>query len=120
LMRQFRKTAEKVLLEIPAGLVKKGETPLCAARRELAEETGYYAGKIKELFWGYSSPGCSTEIIRFFLATHLKKVGQNCDHDEIIEVELVPIKKALKLIKNKGITDNKTMIAVLAVNTWKK
>ena len=119
MIKQFRKPAEKVLLEIPAGLVHKGESDINGARRELTEETGYVAGKIKEIFGGYSSPGYSTEIITFFLATDLKKAKQNCDADEIIHVELCPVKKALKMLRVGKINDNKTAVGILMANLEK-
>jgi len=120
LIRQFRRSANRVLLEIPAGLVHKGESWRAGALRELAEETGYKAKKIRELFWGYSSPGYSTEIIRFFLATGLKKTEQNTDEDEMIDVLLVPLKKSAELIKKGRVRDNKTIAGILAANLWKK
>jgi ADP-ribose pyrophosphatase len=120
LIRQFRKSADKVLLEIPAGLVHKGESWISGAKRELEEETGYRAKKIKELFWGYSSPGYSTEIIRFFFATDLVKAEQNTDEDEIISVASYPIKKCLNMVRSGVIKDNKTMVGILAANIWKK
>ncbi len=121
LIRQFRKPAEKVLLEIPAGLVHKGESNINGARRELTEETGYVAGRIREIFSGYSSPGYSTEVIKFFLATDLKKAEQNCDADEMISVELCPVKKALKMLRLGKIRDNKTAVGILLANIlWKR
>ncbi|MFH1710043.1 MAG: NUDIX hydrolase [bacterium] len=119
LISQFRKPAEKVLLEIPAGLVNKGESAIEGARRELMEEAGYKAGKIREIFRGYSSPGYSTEIIRYYLASDLKKVPQNCDEDEIINVKLYPVKKCLQMLKSGKINDNKTAIGIMMVNLWK-
>lgn len=119
LIKQFRKPAEKVLLEIPAGLVHKGERPADAARRELMEETGYSAGRIKQIFRGYSSPGYSTEVIRFYLATDLKKVEQNCEEDEIIKVRSYPAKKCMDMVKSGKIKDNKTAIGILLVKSCK-
>ena len=45
LARQYRPGPDKVLDELPGGYIEPGETPAAAARRELAEETGY-AGRI--------------------------------------------------------------------------
>lgn len=116
LIRQFRKPAEKVLLEIPAGLVHKGESDLEGARRELMEESGYKAGKIRRVFVGYSSPGYSTELMKFFIATDLEKTSQHCDVDEMINVSLYSLKECLKMLKSGKIRDNKTAIGIMLAN----
>ncbi|MGH9918440.1 MAG: NUDIX domain-containing protein [Nitrososphaerales archaeon] len=87
LIRQFRLAAGSVIWEIPAGHIERGEEPEACARRELEEETGYRAGKMESLFEAYLSPGSSTELMRFFLATHLKKGEQRTEEDEMISVE---------------------------------
>lgn len=117
LIEQFRKPAGKILLEIPAGLVHKGESGINGAKRELTEESGYVAGRIREVFRGYSSPGYSSEIIKFYLATNLKKTRQKCDEDEIIGVKLYPVKKCLKMLRTGKIKDNKTAVGVLFLNS---
>jgi len=62
LVRQYRLPAEKSLWELPAGKVDEGETPMAAAKRELAEETGYRAGRWRKLREFYPSPGLLTEV----------------------------------------------------------
>lgn len=119
LIKQFRKSAEKVMIEIPAGLVHKGERDIDGARRELIEETGYTAGKIKKIFWGFSSPGYSTEILKFFLATGLKRSNKHAaDFDEMITTDFYPIRKCLRMLKQGKIKDNKTAIGILLANLW--
>lgn len=49
LVKQFRPIIEEETLELPSGHVEKAETPECAAKRELLEETGYEVGKIELL-----------------------------------------------------------------------
>ena len=113
LIRQFRKPTEKVLIEIPAGLFKRGENLKDAAIRELEEETGFRAGKVTPVFSAYTSPGYSTELIHYFLATKLKKTGQCFEEDEDIIVEPVKINNAFELVKKGKIEDNKTIVGIM-------
>ena len=115
LVRQYRKAVEEAIFEIPAGLVhwEKGETALQAAKRELEEETGYRARKIKKLLKGFASPGYSSEIIHYFLATDLIQTKPNPDEDELLEPVLVNPKDYKKLIKSGKIKDNKTLLGIL-------
>src|SRR5512137_66467 len=57
LERQYRHTAGKVMWEIPAGTLEKGESPVQAMARELEEETGYTAERIEELTHFYVAAG---------------------------------------------------------------
>ncbi len=112
LIRQFRKPAEQVLIEIPAGLFNKGEDFKNAALRELKEETGYIAKSIKHVLSVYTSPGYSTELLHFFLAKDLIKESQSYEEDEHIEVELAPVDKLSELVKEGKIKDSKTIIGL--------
>ncbi|GAI62454.1 unnamed protein product, partial [marine sediment metagenome] len=71
LVKQFRKSVEKELLEIPAGGIDPGEDPVTTVRREMQEETGYLPGKVEKLGGFYSSPGFCTEYLHLYLATDL-------------------------------------------------
>jgi len=113
LIRQYRKPAEKILLEIPAGLFKKGEKLAAAAKRELEEETGFSAGKMSPAFSAYASPGYSTEVLHYFVATKLRKTAQHYEDDEQIEVDIVPVNKAFQLVKQGRIKDNKTVVGII-------
>ncbi|MCX5725682.1 MAG: tyrosine recombinase [Candidatus Saganbacteria bacterium] len=113
LVRQYRTAAKRALLEVPAGLVQKGETPAQAAKRELEEETGYSAKKIKKILDGFASPGYSTEVIQYFLAKGLIKRSQRTDEDELIDVKLHKISDCFKMIKEGKIRDNKTIIGIM-------
>ena len=113
LIRQFRKPVEEEIWEIPAGLVKKGESDRQGAIREFKEETGYRVRRMRQILSGYVSPGYSSELLKYFLATGLTKAEANTDEDELIDVFEIPIKQAVKWVKSGKIKDNKTIIGIL-------
>lgn len=112
-VRQFRKSAEKYMLEIPAGKLEYGENPYTAAMRELEEETGYKCDKLIKLTEIYPTPGYCNEIIHIYYTDSLKKGKQNLDEDEFLSVEKYTMKELLEKIKTMEITDSKTIIAIL-------
>ena len=71
MVSQFRYPYQKVLAEIPAGKLERGEDPDLAAIRELREETGATAGHFESLGELYPSPGCYGEILRMYFASDL-------------------------------------------------
>lgn len=113
MVRQYRKPYEKIILEIPAGKMEKGEEPELCGRRELEEETGYAAGSFEFLGECYPSVGYTNEIIRLFLARNLKKTHMHPDEDEFLKVERIPIEDLYKMIMNNEIADAKTVIGIL-------
>ena len=112
LVRQYRYAIGKPLLEIPAGTLEDGENPLECARRELREETGYEASELKALLSCYTAPGYSDEIIHFFEARGLTKVGMSPEEDENIEVEVSELGAIVRMIEENVIKDAKTIIGI--------
>ncbi|MGG6431337.1 NUDIX hydrolase [Anoxybacillus sp. D401a] len=115
LVRQYRKALERVLVEIPAGKLEKGEAPLETAKRELEEETGYVCEKMEPLHSFYTSPGFADELVHIFLAKGLTKKSekQMLDDDEFVDVLEVTLEEALNMVEEKQIYDAKTIYALL-------
>ena len=115
-VRQFRYPYQEVVLELPAGKIDKGEEPLACGKRELTEETGASAQQYRSLGRLYPSPGYSGEVIHLFLATGLSFGRMNLDEDEFLEVERIPLEKAVQMVLDNEVPDAKTQVAVL--KTW--
>jgi 8-oxo-dGTP pyrophosphatase MutT (NUDIX family) len=104
------------LLELPAGkLDEEGESPLEAAKRELAEEIGKQAAEWEPLGSFYTSPGFTDEEVHLFLATGISDVDQRpqVEHDERIDVEVRPIADLDAILADTK--DSKTLIGLHAL-----
>ena len=120
LVNEFRYPVGHVL-EIPAGNVDKGETPLKCAKRELLEETGYKAKKIEHLIKFFPKLGYNTQIIDCYVATELEKTSEpNLDEDELITVKKIKFRKLLNMINNGKIYGSYTICAVMVYAARKK
>ncbi len=115
MVKQFRHPVREVTWEIPAGKLAKGENPLACVKRELEEETGFKAGRIKRLISFWPTAAFANEVIHIYIATKLTKGVFNPDEDEFLGCEVWPVAKALRAIRSGKIKDSKTLIAVLAV-----
>ena len=112
-VRQFRYPYNRVLLELPAGKIEKGENPLSAGIRELEEECGVTAKSVVPMGEVYPTVAYCTEIIHLFLARGLKKTKQHLDEGEFLSVEEIPLKEAVRLVMDGKIADSKTVALVL-------
>ena len=113
LVRQYRRAANRVLLEIPAGTREPDESAEECARRELIEETGYRAGTVTRLGGFYSAPGFCTEFLDCFLLTDLTEETGAADEDENIELERLTIEEAISAIRRGEIQDAKTLCGLM-------
>ena len=113
LVRQPREAAKKILLEIPAGGIDPGESPLQAVRRELQEETGYQPQKVRRIGGFYSSPGYCTEYLYLYLATKLQHAPLQAEDTEEIELVRTPISRIPQLIASGEICDAKSISGLL-------
>lgn len=97
LVEQYRAPVDARVIELPAGLAGdiagKEQEPLTeAAARELEEETGWRPKRVTPIVAGPVSAGLTTEIISFFRADDLERVGPGGgDEHEDIEVHAIPL-----------------------------
>jgi ADP-ribose pyrophosphatase len=113
LVRQYRYPIERILIEIPAGKLDKGEPPIKCAERELHEEAGAKNGRLAHLVTIYTSPGFSNEKMEIYLATDFIEEANKPDHDEFLAVEKISLEKCIKMIENGTINDAKTIIGIM-------
>ena len=113
LIKQYRYAIKKYVIELPAGKLEIGETPIGCAKRELEEEIGFEAKKIRFLTMFYPAVGFVNEEMHLFLAEDLKKTNTNPDEDEFIELIPKTLDQAVEMIYSGEITDAKTIIGLV-------
>lgn len=112
-VRQFRYPYKEVVLELPAGKLEKGSTPLENGKRELLEETGATGYSYTSLGQVYPSPGYTDEIIHLY-ACKIRDVSEaQPDKGEFVNVEKIDLNKAVEMVLNNQIPDAKSQIAIL-------
>jgi ADP-ribose pyrophosphatase len=102
-----------ILIELPAGTLEKNENPMNCAGRELLEETGYLAGKVKLIGSFYTSPGILTEKMYAYAAYDLELRQASPEEGEEIELMPLALDQAIAMIGSGQITDGKTIATIL-------
>jgi len=112
-VRQYRYAYRQVVTELPAGKLEQGELPEEAIRREMLEEVGAHCTDWKDMGKLYPTPGYCNEIIHLY-ACRIESIGeQNPDEDEFLEVEFIPLDKAVDMVMAGELPDSKTQTLVL-------
>lgn len=111
LIRNFRISVERWLVEFCAGKLEPGEPPAACAVRELEEETGWRAGRIEPLGTFLTTPGFSDERMHVFAASRLEAVPRRLQPGERIEVLHVRPEQVDAWIADGTIQDGKSMAA---------
>lgn len=114
LVKEFRVSANDLVLQIPGGKTKaKTESQRKKEiSRELGEEIGFMPKKLEKLAEGMGSVHYSTNYF-VYLATNLVKVDSHPDEGELIETIELPIDKAIKLVLSGKHPTTFTTIAAL-------
>lgn len=112
--KQFRYACGRTVLEIPAGKIDKGENdPTKAAVRELKEETGYTAGRIRYLGKINTSVAYSEEVIHIYAMSELTPGSQDLDEDETLDIVEYPFMEVYEMAAMGQLVDAKTVAALL-------
>lgn len=117
LIKEYKHGVQKEILQLPCGYIDHDEEPLAAAKRELAEETGYTAKKWTALGSFTGSPGRLTHYYHFFLAEDCKKTEQQkLDESETLDVLEYTKEEAEEALKKQD-TDLVTPLGFLMVKS---
>ena len=75
MVQQWRHPVQQLVWSLPAGGMESGESPEQAIHRELREETGYEAARVRPLYRYHPNPGTANQVFHLFTADGLKDVG---------------------------------------------
>lgn len=120
LVEVVRVAVGQTLLELPAGTLDRDEPPLATAARELAEETGYRAGRIEPAGEFWMSPGILRERMHLFVARDLSAGEQALEPGELIQPRVVPWHDAVAMCLDGRINDAKSVAGILLVDARRR
>lgn len=117
LIGQYRYVLERFTWEITRGGGRRDAPAIDAARRELAEETGYRADHWLALFTASASPGTSNALAPAFVAWGLHKGEPSPDPEEVLTQRRLPFSAAVSMALSGEIADLASIAAILSVET---
>jgi ADP-ribose pyrophosphatase len=117
-VRNYRVAVDQTLIELPAGTLEPDEDPAETALRELAEETGYRAGRIEHLITFCMSPGILDEQMHLFLASGLQPGPTALEPGEDIQPLVCTWNEVLEMVRRAEIRDSKTLCGLLYYHTF--
>jgi len=113
LIRQYRHSVGEFLWELVAGRKEPAETPQAAARRELIEETGYRAKRLRKLMRVVPTPGFVNEWMWIFAAEGLTEGEAQPEEDEKITPRIFTPTQVEKMIERGTLRDAKSICGIL-------
>ncbi len=116
LVRQYRASVDRTVLEAPAGTRDvDGEPPEATAHRELAEEAGLRAGSMERLIGTFNSPGITDQFTTIFLATELSPCPPEPEGVEegFMTVETIDLDDVDALVADGSLVDETTVLGLL-------
>jgi 8-oxo-dGTP pyrophosphatase MutT (NUDIX family) len=116
LVEQWRPPLGKFVIELPAGLVASSEDPICAAKRELTEETGYACVDIRLLCKGPTTPGLTDEENSIYYATKLTRSSDS--HDDVVSEDGSVNHSQLRGVEDEGERILVHEVPIGAVSSW--
>lgn len=115
-IEEWRQAVERVNRGLPAGGTEPGDADLeAAARRELAEETGYEAGSLDSLVSVEPANGFANSVHHYFVARDCTPTAEQAlDHDETIRVDTTSVDAMRDAIREDDVSDGRTVLGLLA------
>ena len=114
-VKQYRYVFSRVVEEIPAGKLERGEDPRDAALRDLKEETGATPARFTDLGKLIVSPGAYGEVLYLYLAEGLDMGETSPDEDEFLDVIRTPFDEMVRRVLAGELSDAKTVAGILKV-----
>jgi ADP-ribose pyrophosphatase len=113
LIRQYRHAARQFLWELVAGRIDPGESVRQAAARELIEETGYRAKRLRVFLDLFPTPGFLEERMYILLAEGLTPGVAEPEEDEKIVAKAYTRAELEKMIRRGVLRDAKSIAGLL-------
>lgn len=120
LVKQYRKSFESEMIEVPAGKLDPGELPELAVIREFKEETGYDVENVKYMTTFNTSPGFSNEVVHLYFLDATVQGDTDFDEDEDIEILEHSLEEIKDMIYKREIVDAKTILGVMMYSDYIK
>jgi ADP-ribose pyrophosphatase len=120
LIRQYRHSVGEFLWELVAGRKEPEETPMAGARRELIEETGYRAKRVRRLMRVIPTPGFVNEWMWIFAAEGLQLGEAQPEEDEKITAKIFTLKQVDAMIQKGTLHDAKSICGLLYYMRYQK